>query len=281
MKVFSATYGDLIKFDEKPNEDFYLVSKKIPIFVVADGVTQSHFENGKYAFPNGAKEAAEIFCYKTLEVLEKEINNDLSERKVKEIFIKAFNFANDEIKKLNIKNGIDKKLNYVEYDWFDTVGIAGFILKNKIYYGYVGDCGLIIFDKLNKKKFQTKDMVAPAVKKFMKVYEKNGMLLLNERTLIIHKNFRNNPNKQGYGSFSGEKGVKNYYKFGSQKLSEKDLLVFYSDGFANYLDDGYFVKIIRGEDKKILDKFVAIKALKNHKKYGTDRTFVSIVFNKK
>ena len=47
------------------------------------------------------------------------------------------------------------------------------------------------------------------------------------------------------------------------------------------MDDGYFVKIIRGEDKKILDKFVAIKALKNHKKYGTDRTFVSIVFNKK
>lgn len=75
--VFSATFPDFIRFDKnptKPNEDAFLFSKKYPIFLVADGVTQSHFKNGKYAYPDGAKKAANIFCSQSLKVLEKNIN---------------------------------------------------------------------------------------------------------------------------------------------------------------------------------------------------------------
>ena len=279
MKYFAATYGDLVKFDKKPNEDFYLTSKKFPIFIVADGVTQSHFDDGTYAFPNGAKEAAEIFCYKTLDILERELNNDLSEKDIRKVFVKAFDAANGEIKKLNIKYGIDKKMNYVEYDWFDTVAVAGLIVKDKLFYGYVGDCGLIIFNEANNKQFKTKDMVAPAVRNFTEIYEKNGILPLKERTLVIHKNFRNNPDKKGYGSFSGEEGVKNYYKFGTEKLNKNDLVVFYTDGFVGYLKDRNFIKAIRQENKKELNKCVSAKTKQNPKKYGTDRTLVSIIFD--
>lgn len=265
MKYFSATYGDFIKFDEKPNEDFYLASKKLPIFAVADGVTQSHFKNGKYAFPSGARESAEIFCKSVIKFLENNLNIE-----------KAFNFANEKIRGLNIKYGIDKRLNYVEYDWLDTVGIAGFIVKNKLYYGYVGDCGLIIFDKNNKKKFQAKDMVAPAVKRFKEMHKGWENFPQEKRTLIIHRDFRNNKNKKGYGSFSGEEGVKNYYKFGVEKLNRNDLAVFYSDGFFELLRDKKFIEILRGENRKELDDFVLQKAEENEQKFGHDRTFIAV-----
>ncbi|MEK7562512.1 MAG: PP2C family serine/threonine-protein phosphatase [Patescibacteria group bacterium] len=264
-KYFTASYGDFIKFDKKPNEDFYLLSKKFSIFAVADGVTQSHYSNGDCVFPEGAKEAAEIFCRATVEYLEE--NLDLKS---------AFNFANEKIKELNEKYGIDKKMDYVIYDWFDAVGAAGFILENKLFYGYVGDCGLIIFDSNNKKKFQTKDAVAPAVKKFRETYKNWKKFSKNQRTELMHKDFRNNPNKKGYGSFTGEKSVENYYKFGAKDLAKDDLIVFYTDGTAKLLKDKNFIEILRKKNKKNLDKFILKKAEENEQAYGCDRTFIAV-----
>lgn len=276
QKYFSATYGDFIKFNAKPNEDFYSISKKFPIFALADGVTQSRYKTGEYAFPEGARKAAEIFCLKTIEYLEKNLDlQNGGQKEIKEKIKSAFDFANEKIKQLNEKYGIDKKLNYVEYDWFDTVGVAGVVVGNKICFGYVGDCGLIIFDKNNKKKFQTKDMVAPAVKRFKSLYKNWKDFPSEKRTLIIHKDFRNNPDKKGYGSFTGEKGVENYYKFGTKELKKGDMAVFYSDGFFELLKDKNFVETLKAGDKKKLDKFVMQKAKENEQKYGHDRTFIS------
>ncbi|MDI6891273.1 MAG: protein phosphatase 2C domain-containing protein, partial [Thermodesulfovibrionales bacterium] len=140
MTVFSATYTDIIKFNKKPNEDFFLISKKKPIFTLADGVTQSRFENGKYAYPAGARAAAQIFCNSCVEYIEENFKPH------KKIIEEAFDFANQRIWELNKNEGIIEKLDYLIYDYFDTVGVAGFISKKKIFYGYVGDCGLAIFD---------------------------------------------------------------------------------------------------------------------------------------
>ncbi|MGA2417892.1 MAG: protein phosphatase 2C domain-containing protein [Candidatus Staskawiczbacteria bacterium] len=275
IKYFSATYGEAIKFDKKPNEDFYLVSKEFPIFAVADGVTRSHFQDGRYSFPEGARKSAQIFCKSVIEYLEANFEKD------EEIFDKikqAFDFANKKIKELNIEYGIDKKLNYVEYDWLDTVGIAGIILKDKLYYGYVGDCGLIIFDKDDKKKFKTADMVMPPVTKFRDTHKNWKNYSLNKRKYLIRTELRNNPNGQGYGTFSGEEGVKNYYVFGSKTLNHQDMAVFYSDGLAKYLENKKFVNILREGDKKGLNKFMFWKIIKNIFEYGSDRTFISLIF---
>ncbi|MDD4407395.1 MAG: N-acetylmuramoyl-L-alanine amidase, partial [Bacilli bacterium] len=273
--VFSATYPDFIRFDKnptKPNEDAFLFSKKYPIFLVADGVTQSHFKNGKYAYPDGAKKAANIFCSQSLKVLEKKYQS----KNIKESLELAFSSSNQKIKKLNIKYGIDKKMNYVEHDWFDTVGIAGMIKDKTLYYNYVGDCGLIIFNKNNKKIFQTKDMVRPAVIKFQKRYNNYKELSSDERALIMHRDFRNREDGEGYGSLSGEENVEKYYSFGSKKLNKGDLVVFYSDGFLEHFKNEEFVKILRKRDKKMLDKLIFKLAKENHKNYGSDRTLISL-----
>jgi len=274
MKYSSATYTDFIKFDRKPNEDFYLISEKLPIFVIADGVTQSHFPTGEYAFPAGAQTTAKIFCYKVLEFLEKNFEN----KNFQDLIENTFNLANQKIKEFNIAEGINKRLNYLEYDWFDCVGIAGFIIKNNLYYGYVGDCGLALFDKNNRLKFQTKDMVIPAIERAKKIYKNWESFPIEKRVLIMRKEFRNRIDGKGYGSFTGKEGVKKYYKIGSKNLKEKDLIIFYSDGFLNYLKFPDFIEILRKQDKKSLDKFTIQKAKENYENYGTDRTFIAIGF---
>lgn len=295
MKYLSVTYTDFIKFDRKPNEDFYLISEKLPIFVIADGVTQSHFQSGKYkgeyAFPAGAKTAAQIFCYTILGFLERKLN--FKNKEFEKLIEKAFDLANQRIKELNTAEGIDKKMDFLEYDWFDTVGIAGFIVKDKIFYGFVGDCGLAIFNKDNKLKFQTKEIVSLAEKRAKKIYKNWQNFPKRKRKLIMNRDFRNNPSGKGYGSFTGEKGVKKYYKIGHKKLKPKDLIVFYSDGFLNYLKFTEFIEILRLQPtrhpplrraneplktKKALDDFTFKKAKENYQEFGTDRTLISIIF---
>lgn len=277
MKVFTASFGDVIKFDKKPNEDAFLVSRKFPIFAVADGVTQSHFANGKYAYPNGARDSARIFCKSVVNYLEKNVAFAIA--KEKDIFAAmslAFDSANKKIRNLNIKNKIDKKLNYVEYDWFDTVGVAGLVLKNKVYYAYVGDCGLAIFNAKGKNIFQTRDMVRPAVKRYEKKYEKWRRLEKRDRTIIIHRDFRNSPDKKGYGSFTGEESVRKYYIFGAKPLRDTDMAVLYSDGYARLLKNKDFVGMLAKQNKKLLNVFDSNISQKNPEAYGSDRTFVAI-----
>jgi len=158
------------------------------------------------------------------------------------------------------------------------VSIAGFIIKNNLYYGYVGDCGLAIFDKNNRLKFQTKDTVTPAIEKAKKIYKNWESFPIEKKHLIMRKEFRNRQDVKGYGSFTGGEGVKKYYKIGSKNLKEKDLIIFYSDGFLNYLKFPEFIEILRKQDKKSLDKFTIRKAKENYEKYGTDRTFIAIGF---
>jgi serine/threonine protein phosphatase PrpC len=278
MQYFSTTYTDFIKFDKKPNEDFYLISKKFPIFVIGDGVTQSHFQSGVYAFPSGARAAAEIFCYTTLEYLENKLKKIDKKTNYKMLIKKAFDLANQRIKELNENEGITEKLDYLVYDYFDTVGVLGFLIGNILHYGYLGDCGLTVFDRKNTLKFQTKDQVKEAIEEIKKKIKNWDDLSQNKKTLIMHRDLRNNPSGKGYGSFSGEEGVKKYYRIGSLVLNPKDLIVFYSDGFLNYFKFQEFVKILRKRDKKSLDELTFQKAKENYEKYGTDRTLIAVEF---
>src|SRR3989344_2776453 len=138
MKTFSATYQDFVRFDVKPNEDALLISQKMPVFSVADGVTQSHYKNGRYALPYGAKLAAKIFCKTTVHYLE----NHLDKNNVKKSIKESFDTVSKKVRELNVKHGlVDKRMDYLQHDWFDTVGVTAMVVKNVLHYGFVGDCG--------------------------------------------------------------------------------------------------------------------------------------------
>lgn len=277
MQFFSASYTDRIKFNQKPNEDFYLVSSRYPIFSIADGVTQSRFPSGEYAFPTGARAAAQIFCYTTCEFLEKKFSPP-SEEKIPNLISESFDLTNFRIKQLNKNEGIDEKLDYLGYDWFDTVGAVGIISKNLLYYGYVGDCGLAIFNSKDDLRIQTRDMVSPVKERASKSYPNWDQLNPDQKAKIMRKEFRNRLDGKGYGSFTGEEGVKKYYQINKLELNPKDLIVFYSDGFFDYLQIPEFIEILRNQDKKSLYEFTWKLARSDPYKYGTDRTLIAVIY---
>lgn len=275
MKIFFATYSDVVKFNRKPNEDYFLISKKHPIFAVADGVTRGIFEDKRYAYPAGAHAAAEIFCFSVIDHLE----TNVSSRGDHKLLEKAFDEANERIHELNENEGRIENHDWYANDYFDCVGVAGFLDQNMLHYGYVGDCGLAIFDKDNNLKFETKDQVAtsPHHKEIEQVAQGKNWNHA-KRLAYGHEHFRNNPSGKYYGTFSGEEAVKIYYQIGSQKIQEGDLVIFYSDGFVGYLESKEFLRIVRQGDKEALDDFTAFKAMTSPVKFGTDRTLITVTF---
>lgn len=277
--IFAVSYGDFVRFDAKPNEDAVLVSKKFPILAVADGVTQSHYENGRYALPYGAKMSAQIFCKSSVKYLEKALaQKNLSPIQIKKIIKESFDSANDKIKALNENHKINEKtMDYVQHDWFDTVGVVAVVASGVLSYGVVGDCGLVVFDKHNKKKFQTRDGVHPAVLQFEKKYPDFASFSKDKRALLIHKELRNNPDGQGYGSFTGEASVQTYYVLGSKKLTKGDMVVLYSDGLVPLLKNKETIQKIRQGDAKEFKKYAMGLAKENPGLYGNDRTLARII----
>jgi serine/threonine protein phosphatase PrpC len=279
MKIFFASYQDFIQFDAKPNEDAVLVSKKLPILAVADGVTQSHHKNGRYALPYGAKMAAQIFCKSSVKYLEKALaQKKLSPIQIKKIIKESFDSANAQIKALNEKHQINEKtMDYVQHDWFDTVGVVAVVVSGVLYYGVVGDCGLAVFNQSDKKILQTRDKVHPAVLRFQKKYPDFASFPKEKRAFLIHKEFRNNPDGQGYGSFTGEPSVQTYYVLGSKKLTKGDMVVLHSDGLVPLLKNKETIKKIREGNKKEFKKYVMGLAKENPETYGRDRTVARII----
>lgn len=272
MNIFTATYTDYIKFNEKQNEDCFWVSPGQSAFVIADGVTRVRIGK-RYTYPNGAKQAAELFCKTVGLSLEKSKDKD-----AETVLETAFYEANKTIHKLNITEGIAEKLDWYVNEYFSCVGVVGFIRDTTLYYGYVGDCGLAVWDAQNRLRMQTKDQVKESSHyQLMDEIQKKQKLSKKQRHIYIRKNFQNHSSGKYYGTFNGEEGVESYYIFGKYTLSPGDLVVFYSDGFVDYIQDKEFLRILRSQDNNLLNLYVQEKAALKPDIFGHDRTFVSFI----
>jgi len=274
MRIFSISIQNQ---KGRPNEDFYLVSKKSPIFAVADGVSRIKNPDGSYPKVSGARLAAEEFCKSTTNYLEKNFKNANSKT-----LRKAFNFANKAIFNLNKKYGINKKSDYLENDFFCTCGAVAFIKNNILYYGYVGDCGIRIYNKNDFLKFISIDDVST-----LEEWRDNQKFKSKkERLLIWRKILRNKPKAPylTYGVFTGEKEVKYYYHVGEIKLHKRDLIFIYSDGFVHFIAKTDFRNFFREFEKEKLEekikKFCEKEIpgnLKTTEIFSDDKTLISIL----
>src|SRR3989344_593600 len=186
MHIFAATYTDAVKFNRKPNEDYFLASEKHPIFSVADGVTRYVAEDLRYSYPAGARAAAQIFCQSAVEYLENEFEKGtgLQEKTMRE----TLKFANGRIRELNENEGMTKEtINYRDRDFFDCVGIVTVISRSTLLYGYLSDCGLVLFSKENKLLFRTENTIRPVIAPYIQMED------VRKRRELIKKELRNNP----------------------------------------------------------------------------------------
>lgn len=278
VRAFSCSLKNL---KSRPNEDYCLVSVKYPIFAVADGVSRDRNSDGSYPNPSGARLVAEEFCREVIKYSES-LSGAMSEFCIR----KAIDRANQQIRLLNVRHGILEKLDYWINDYFGTCGVVAAIDKDTLYYGYVGDCGLMVFNQYGSLKHVSVNDIAPleVIRDSKKFFSKK------DRALFWRKYLRNKPKADylTYGTLTGESVVSHYYHIGKLKLQKGDSIILYSDGFLRFIkmqDFRQLFRIFKGEEleKRVRD-FVNQEIKKNPGKettelFGDDKTLIAILLS--
>lgn len=284
MKIFAFTkhnpkYARLRSLEE----DTFRYEKRgnSLIVVVADGITRDpkgitvlpHLEDKRgieearknYPNPSPAKRAADLFRDSFLDYFKK---REASE----EIIRESFAYANREIyKKLNV----NLKVDYLENDFAGCVASGGVIQGDDVYYGFIADCGVCVFDSGGTLKLRTSNE-GPGSKGSLSEEIKrkyNTSFTFPEGRKIIRSKYRNNLLEPlSYGALTGEEVALDYVKTGKVKIEPGDKLIFYSDGMAPLLYSEEFPKHFTN-----IEKFVD-SHLRNIE--GAEATLVGVLFTK-
>ena len=246
--------------------------------IVADGITRDpigvldlsscSFEEmlQKYPRPSGAELAA-----KEIVTTFSKNSGSLKERLIK---------CNNSVKKLNDK--YIKKCDYLQNDYYGAVASCVSIKNDILYYAYICDCGVIVYNELGEVRFQTRNDKQQDSDKYIK----NIGIPWNlpESRVIIRRDYRNNLDNivngkcVSYGALTGEKQVEEFIRIGSLSLNKGDIIVVYSDGFMNFLHDNSFINHILNFNKDEFEQYVEKKSNTDYDKYGKEKTIVLLKY---
>lgn len=225
---------------DKPNEDFFIADDDNRIYILADGVTSTLINNEKYPNPSGGELASHIFC--------EEVYNYLISKK-KELAIKPFDVmkmslsvANHKICSLNQAFNRYKEANFIEKDYFGTVGTVAVNIKDKFFILHVGDAIILLKRKVILKWItgvQTKN-----VSEYIMKIKDSGVISSRKLMIAVRKDFRNRINSRGlngekvsYGVFTGEDGVQDFIQEYEVSIQNKDVILILSDGLSPLIND--------------------------------------------
>lgn len=273
MLIYKNTFDNIKTIGLNfPIEDQYYADNNEAI--VADGITRdpasisdfSKFTNEEmlkhYPNPSGAKLAAKKVC----ESFSKS-NGTLKERLV---------IANEDVKELN-KEYI-KNCDYLENDYYGAVASCVSIKNDILYYAYICDCGVIVYDKNGNIKFKTEDDKELYSDPFI---NKIGIpWYLPEARKIVRSEYRNNLNNivdgkcVSYGALTGEESAIHFIREGNIHLVDGDIIIVYSDGISSYLNDNEFISQLLNFDKEKFEEFIEKKSKEDYEKYGKEKTLV-------
>ncbi len=223
----------------KPNEDSLLASKGRGLFSVADGVTRFVPEGKEYPSPSPASAVSDIFCLHTATLNTTARSED--------VIREAFRGVNELIGRLNEAKGITKETtDYLENDFYSCVGVLGMLAGNTLRYGYIGDCGLLVFDKDFNPVFLSSNNELGPLEMF-----REGMAFTGakERMIFVRKNLRNRPHSRimTYGALTGEEEALAYVRTGSISLELHDTVILFSDGILPFIFDVQFRAALRNQ----------------------------------
>ena len=224
-----------------PQEDAFRYQvdedSKTVIVVVADGITRDPIgatflptpTDPNYPKPSKATEVANIFCESLVSFLR---DSPPSLKSLNQAFVRA----NEEIR--NPNRGID--IDYLKNDFAACVGVGGVIHENLLYYGYIGDCGLAVFDRKGTLQFQTKDE-GPS-KEIGKQARREGKKWSDPVWRAhVRKHYRNNPSEPlSYGAFTGEETAMDFLRTGRYGIREGSTIIFYTDGVLPFMNTKTF-----------------------------------------
>ena len=273
MLVYTNTFENIkTKGINFPVEDQYYASDNEAI--VADGITRdpigiSDFSKTtkrefleKYPRPSGAELAAKEIC-RTFP----ETKGSLVDRLIE---------TNKSVKRLNDKYLLE--CDYLENDYYGAVASCICIKDNILYYAYICDCGVIVYDKFGNTKFKTEDDKEIYSDPFV-----NNIGIswnLPEARKIVRSEYRNNINKVvdgnciSYGALTGEESAINFIRSGQLKIEEGDIIIVYSYEVTYYLNDKEFINHIINFNKDTFEKYIEEKSKEDYDKYGKEKTLV-------
>lgn len=199
-----------------PVEDSFAFDRKKLILAVADGVTRDIKEK-----PSPARVVADLFTGTFT------FKASPSERAIRDAFLKA-NDAIHAWNKINIPNP-----DYAPNDFAGCVASGAVVNGNEVYYGFICDCGIALFNKNGKLIFRTENQGPDKHDKF--IWQDNRLKGIDwknpEARRIIRKFYRNNPSEvHSFGVLTGEPKAMDYVHVGKRKLNNGDLLLAYTDG---------------------------------------------------
>lgn len=236
------------KQTDKPNEDAVLCDKDKNIYILLDGVSRDN-ENGKYPFPSPAVIAVNILIENIYAELK---NTDMNNSDILDSIKHAIQIGNDKLKIFNENNKISFPAG--------AVGIVAVIQREKLYYGYIGDCyGRLIYANTVQifTKCQT-ELISKHKKQFT-TYEIREIICNN----IDHP--------YSYGVLNGDKRAMNFVKRGEINLSEVEQIILASDGMENYLSICSLELLKEKSASDLVDEAVAING-----NAQDDRTIIKI-----
>ncbi len=194
---------------DRPNEDYVLCDDEKNIYILLDGVSRDKI-NGKYPNPSPAREVTELFAKEVYDYLRGNCDSYNLE-----YIKKAFMKGNKAIADYN-----------AEYQVFlpGTVGIICVADKEKLYYGYIGDCyGRLIGNGEIKIFTECQTEKIAAHKREFSAGE-------------IRNNICNNPqHPYSYGVLTGQKEAMEFVMLGECMLTNVDMMILSSDGMEPYL----------------------------------------------
>ncbi len=277
-KLFTISEPALLgsKNDRHPKEDWFAVSKKFPIYAVADGVTLEKNKLGHYPRSSGAQKVAQIFC----DVAVKEAEKLYPKFKTSHLN-RIFRTANRAVGRYNRKRHRNKKtINYWDLDLFAATASFALIKNNTLYWASICDAGIAHFDQRGRRTL----LACQCWPNLQKNLPGNwNSFREKERKIRIRKDFRNalgpKGELKGYGVVTGEREAESYLNEGDLLIGAGDLIFLFSDGFEEYLKLEKFLHLFQKWPRDLTNKLktlTARKAKQDAESYGQERTLIAI-----
>lgn len=240
----------LIRF---PQEDMLLSEPNSGVFAVADGITRDCLNYAvanrtltgawnvfwNYPRPSPARNAAALFCMQAL------LSKGSSVQE-------AFNQGNKRIQVYNLFLEITPStVDYLARDYAGCVAALAFVDKTtkipEVNWGFIGDCGISIFDYFGNRRFSTPNEVYGSQIESRLRDEMPGQTWkdtgIRERT---RKNYRNNTKEPlSYGALTGEESAMHFVRTGKQELIPGEFLVLHTDGLEKAVESEDFSRLLR------------------------------------
>lgn len=277
----NSKYGHLM-----PPEDSLLDGKNV--YAVGDGITRDPpLKSGskvhsleeilkRYPNPSGARTAADIFCETFVESGDR--CADPSE--IKRRFIKA----NGRIAKLNAK--YIRKADYLVNDFYGCAAAGAVASKEKLFWGVIADCGVMVYSKKGKLKFRSPNSMT-TFERFTAEGKINFRWETPEGRRLVRSRYRNNPTQiidgvcASYGALTGEGSAVPFIHCGVEKIAKGDLVIIYSDGFEPTLKHPDFFRTTYDKSISVFEqKLVPFNlglAIADYEKYGKERSLLAFI----